>query len=958
MAQRLSQLASELWPFLLPKVGAMVQGAGGGAGVSGGGTIGLHDLSGSLHKGTLADAQAPQFLLRSGARSLTGDLAVDAGVTIDGVDISAHAVDPNAHHAKLHAITDAANHSVTGSQYQIVGLTAVNTLGLLTPSSSPAANAIVKTDGASMVTFVDITVTSDLFLTGYLDFGTDTMYEDASYLQVTGSKAVRFGQNIGNANWTVYNAGGASFGGNVDIVGSGDLYVAGSLGGAGGVLKTSGNRVGIACVPDSQFALDVAGPARAQYFIGPHAIQLKDATMILHFDGATPYATNYNGILLGHKGQAATVSGGYVFRPGKFQKALQIAAATTNLVQYPSLENGTLGSVPDGWNMNGAGTFVKSADVAHYGSYSGKLTVSNQQGFPTHSLASTINLANAYTVSAWVWIESYTAGTLQLSVQRTDTFAEVMAANADTTKLKQWQRVVATYAGGGSGSVSARVKVQTSTGATMTVYFDGVQVEQSAYATPYCDGSLNPIGSTAHAWTGTAHASTSARTATALYYSIGNINPREGTISAWVWVDGFFNYNRLFHGYNGNGNFDYYLSSAGAANFRYNSVNVSAGTLTARSWQHIAVTWSLETGKATAYLNGIQIAQSNITGPVTLDSTSLSLGSWWGSEQINGLIDDFAILSTAIDANQVRAIYESNAPVFAESSTVSWVATPSGLVWADERGLWMRDTSGNPVLGVYGGEAATYSWGGFTMASGDLVLGRNAVGSSAILWDQSAGTFGFYGAGNATAQASVATDGSIQAGAGAVALNSSGIQITAPSSQSAIGSYKFYVTGKTITSGLSAYYNSGADTYYTGVWSNSSNIGNITTGIDATIGGGGTVKILFGLTNSLGTTSTVYTLSGGNVATLWIGSGGTNYVGIGTAAAPTRAFQVNGGVFAGGDDTGLAGYTQITNSTQGVGSGTGTIKVNGTTARNSTGWLKIYVGTSIKYVPYFDTVTG
>jgi hypothetical protein len=31
MAQRLSQLASELWPFLLPKVGAMVQGAGGRA---------------------------------------------------------------------------------------------------------------------------------------------------------------------------------------------------------------------------------------------------------------------------------------------------------------------------------------------------------------------------------------------------------------------------------------------------------------------------------------------------------------------------------------------------------------------------------------------------------------------------------------------------------------------------------------------------------------------------------------------------------------------------------------------------------------------------------------------------------------------------------------------------------------------------------------------------------------
>jgi hypothetical protein len=247
---------------------------------------------------------------------------------------------------------------------------------------------------------------------------------------------------------------------------------------------------------------------------------------------------------------------------------------------------------------------------------------------------------------------------------------------------------------------------------------------------------------------------------------------------------------------------------------------------------------------------------------------------------------------------------------------------------------------------------------GVLSGSGDLVIGNNAVGSSAIMWDQSAGTFGFYGAGSATAQVEVSTSGYVTAGAGAVALNSSGIQITAPSSQSAIGSYKFYVTGKTITSGLSAYYSSGTDTYYSGVWSNSSDIGNITTGIDAQIGGGGTVKILFGLTNSLGTTSTVYTLSGGNVATLWIGSGGTNYVGIGTAAAPTRAFQVNGGVFAGGDNTGLAGYVQLTNSTQGVSSGNGTVKMNGGTARDSVGWLKLYSGTTAIYVPYWTTVTG
>ncbi len=193
--QRQTQLANDIWPLLLPRIQAMISAAASGSGGSaGGGAVSLaaHDLGGSLHKGTLRNDQAPQFLLTDGTRSLAGSLAVDAGVTIDGVDLSAHAADINAHHAKVHAITDAANHSVTGSQYQIVGLTAVNTLGLLTPSATPAANAIVKTDGTSAVTLVDLTVTSDLFMSGYLDFGTDVMYEDASYLQVTGAKPVRF----------------------------------------------------------------------------------------------------------------------------------------------------------------------------------------------------------------------------------------------------------------------------------------------------------------------------------------------------------------------------------------------------------------------------------------------------------------------------------------------------------------------------------------------------------------------------------------------------------------------------------------------------------------------------------------------------------------------------------------------------------------------------------------------
>ena len=108
---------------------------------------------------------------------------------------------------------------------------------------------------------------------------------------MTGSKAVRFGQNIGNANWTVYNTGGAQFGGSVDIISGGDLTVAGSGSYAGNTVlfaDSSGGNVGIMRAPDSQFALDINGPARATYWIGPHAIQLKDAICISHFDGPNP----------------------------------------------------------------------------------------------------------------------------------------------------------------------------------------------------------------------------------------------------------------------------------------------------------------------------------------------------------------------------------------------------------------------------------------------------------------------------------------------------------------------------------------------------------------------------------------------------------------------------------------------------------------------------------------------
>lgn len=57
----------------------------------------IHELGGSNHAGTLNDDQAPQFLMVDGSRQLTGNLGVDVGITIDGVDISALAASFTTH---------------------------------------------------------------------------------------------------------------------------------------------------------------------------------------------------------------------------------------------------------------------------------------------------------------------------------------------------------------------------------------------------------------------------------------------------------------------------------------------------------------------------------------------------------------------------------------------------------------------------------------------------------------------------------------------------------------------------------------------------------------------------------------------------------------------------------------------------------------------------------------------
>ena len=75
----------------------------------------------------LADDDHSQYLLADGSRSLAGNLAVGAGITIDGIDLSAHAADPAAHHAL--ATAGNAGISVSGQAISLAAAAAGAGLG-------------------------------------------------------------------------------------------------------------------------------------------------------------------------------------------------------------------------------------------------------------------------------------------------------------------------------------------------------------------------------------------------------------------------------------------------------------------------------------------------------------------------------------------------------------------------------------------------------------------------------------------------------------------------------------------------------------------------------------------------------------------------------------------------------------------------------------------------------------
>jgi hypothetical protein len=509
--------------------------------------------------------------------------------------------------------------------------------------------------------------------------------------------------------------------GSVDITNGGDFTVGANV----FFVDASGTRVGINCAPDPQFDLDVLGNIRTQsFFVGRHAMTVKDAILISHFDGAAPYETNEYGEPNGHMGQVATLSNTPIYRHGKFLKALEIADATTNLISNPSAETNLTG-----WTAfatgTGAGTVTRITTQSRFGVAAMRINKTAGADGDNYGAYHDFSVTNgqSYTLSAWVKAQTLTGGT------QTVTISAGQALNAASASINgesdEWQRISVTTTAASTGS--GRLSIYIDSATTGAIIVDGVQAENVAYATPYTD---------------------SIRSACNLKYTGISVDWDDFTAMLWVKpaaLPSVATSRYLLDVYVDSTNRYIITADSTGDKIRATDLNgpttlISTTSVQAETWIHVALV--VDGTTATLYINGV--AEDSDTFAAVAGTSDIYVGSENdNTDRINGLVDDLVIVRRALPASEIKAVYESDAPVFAETSVFHFRATPTGLVWADEEGLWMRDEAGVASFGISGVNGK--SWGGQTLDKGDLLIGNNS--GNYVRWNKSSGVMTFVGNG-------------------------------------------------------------------------------------------------------------------------------------------------------------------------------------------------------------------
>lgn len=711
---------------------AVVRASGvstGGGG--GGGTVTAHALSDTtIHTGTLL------WSLLNLSGSALADLASRPHSALTGIG-----ADDHHNHA-----TGGTDISVNGSQ--VVSLNNHDILSRHTVSGG-AANDIIGQSGAGVL--ARLTPASDV------SAGIERILKSNS------SGFVRLKS--------------AEVAGQFDVTNNGQIYVAGGVGGSSGIIKSAGStpdtaRVGFGRDADPQFTVDVNGALRADYLVGKHAIQLDHALLLTHFDGdPRSYVGEYNGL----NGRIGT-STGTVFLPAKFGKGVARPNATTNYAYNPSFEANVFGASPSSWTtiQSGSGaTWAIANAISHTGAVSLQIGGSSTGSalVRNNNPISVANGARAYG-SIWVYRTEAWAGQVILANLGGTSLASTAFDVSVNAVLNDWVEYSVEWLNSTGSAVDVYLRVSNGAAANdRYIWIDSAMLCAQATAGdlhPYFDGNCPNA-----AWSGTVNASTSTITPSYVQYtSQGNIDAYSGTVMFWVkpyqslnarWfqMQSTLDSDLYFQlGTNGSGTI---FGRAGSSTIGTNIVS-SGVTAVAGQEYHIALTYMPTL--VTIYVNG-EAKGSYVPGkPYAAGATDVLRVLNTGA----ALIDDFVTTADVLNPKLIRSIYESDAPVFAESSVFTFRATVNGLFNADENGLWGRNALGQAMFGMYGG-LSSLTWGGVTLNTGDLLIGRDP---NYVMWDDSAAAMIFSAGsvpGTALANGAVTT---VKIAAGAVTSNELG----------------------------------------------------------------------------------------------------------------------------------------------------------------------------------------
>lgn len=517
-----------------------------------------------------------------------------------------------------------------------------------------------------------------------------------------------------------------------------------SVGLGSGVLfvDVSGQNVGINCTPDPQFDLDVAGGLRAGVLYGPIGRVLKNAVLISHFDGESPFSENFSGQLTGHMGQVPTQELGAIFREGKFNKAVQVAKGSTNLIMNPSPE-------VDTWFWYATSeteTFQRTMTaLPKFGKYVFMMAETSSLGSNEYAYTNYIPVIpnTAYTASAWIRQFYSSSDRAQIVIWYYNSSGTVLSSEGTyfdygSYNEDPWRRFsITSVAPATAANARVGIVMRLPVGAAGSIYFDAVQFEKESYPTPYIQGDLGP----GHSWTGTPFQSTSVRIPSGVSYSFDYQD--FGTVMGWFYNDQLVDrkyraiFQLIYDTNNRIGIFNQVADGTSDCGHPYlwtamggTTKSVTPGFHLSKGWHHVAFTFDIPAKTYRFFIDGVYVGSAVNTGTFLGRPNKIQIGHNDLSGQLDSFLDDFALTYDILSDAEILAIATSDAPVAASSSTFAFRSGGSN-VWADKEGLWIKDSDGQAVFGAYT-ISGSKSWGGATLNMGDILFGR--IGASDGAW--------------------------------------------------------------------------------------------------------------------------------------------------------------------------------------------------------------------------------